>query len=67
MLYVLPVFGKDRNLRSIGGIKVFIIVLIWAGVSVLFPVVNARIPLNINVAIEFLQRFIFVFGFNSSF
>lgn len=59
LLYALPVFNK-KNLRSIAGIKVYVIALIWAGVSVLFPAVNADLEVDLNLTIEFFQRFLFV-------
>src|SRR5690625_3658218 len=37
LLYALPLI-KRKNLRAIRGVKVFVIALIWAGVTVLFPV-----------------------------
>ena len=59
-LYALPVFSKKRNLRTVRGLKVHIISLIWAGVSVLCPVIDAEIVLDRNVALEFIQRYLFV-------
>lgn len=60
LLYALPVFSKRRNLRSISGIKIFIIALVWAGVTVILPVVSAKFSLNVYVLVEFLQRFLLV-------
>lgn len=59
LLYALPFFG-ERNLRTIGGIKIFIIAFIWAGVSVVCPAVNAEAALRGGVLLEFFQRFLFV-------
>lgn len=60
LLYALPVFSKRRNLRSISGIKIFIIALVWAGVTVVLPAVSAELELDLPVWIEFLQRFLLV-------
>ncbi|MGB7785703.1 MAG: hypothetical protein WBL27_06345 [Salinimicrobium sp.] len=60
LLYALPVFSKRRNLRSISGIKIFIIALVWAGVTVILPAVSAGLGLGSLVLIEFLQRFLLV-------
>lgn len=60
LLYALPVFGRQRNLRTVGGIKVFVIAGIWSGVSVLLPFVNAGLPIMPDVGVLLFQRFVFV-------
>ncbi len=60
LLYALPVFGRQRNLRMVGGVKVYIIAGIWSGVSVLLPVIHASLPITSQVGLELFQRFLFV-------
>ena len=60
LLYSLPVFSKRKNLRSVSGIKIFIIALVWAGVTVILPVASANLKFNLFVLVEFLQRFLLV-------
>lgn len=60
LLYALPVFSKKRNLRTISGVKIFIIAFVWAGVTVVLPVISAQKLLDFNVALEFIQRFLLV-------
>lgn len=60
LLYALPVFSKRRNLRSISGIKIFIIALVWAGVTVVLPAASAEVAFDQPVLIAFLQRFLLV-------
>ena len=60
LLYALPVFGNSRNLRSLAGIKIFVIAMVWAGTTVLLPVINAQQLLNQPVLIDFFQRFCMV-------
>lgn len=60
LLYALPVFSKRRNLRSISGIKILIISLVWAGVTVLLPVLQTSYNITEAVTIEFIQRFLFI-------
>lgn len=60
LLYALPVFGNSRNLRSLAGIKIFVIAMVWAGTTVLLPVINAQQLLNQPVLIDFFQRFCLV-------
>ena len=60
VLYALPVFSKRRNLRSISGIKILIISGVWAGVTVLLPVIESSLEINFGIAIEFVQRFLLI-------
>ncbi|HER39826.1 MAG TPA: hypothetical protein ENO10_01225, partial [Salinimicrobium catena] len=60
LFYAMPVFSKRRNLRSISGVKVFIISLVWAGVTVILPVLSGKVEMDQNVPVDFLQRFLFV-------
>ncbi len=60
VLYAVPVFPNKRNLRSVAGIKIFIIGLVWAGATVLVPVVYVKGVFNFDFLIEIIQRFLFV-------
>ncbi|WP_248722159.1 hypothetical protein [Seonamhaeicola sp. ML3] len=51
---------KKQNLRSIGGLKIYLIALVWSGVTVLVPVLNANMQIEQDVIITLLQRYIFV-------
>ena len=59
-LYALPVLSGKKNLRDVAGLKVFVIAFIWAGVTVLFPIVDAGIGVGRSVVLELGQRFLFV-------
>lgn len=59
LFYALPFLG-ERNLRTIGGIKIYLISLIWAGVTVIFPAVNVDTSFSMNLLLEFIQRLLFV-------
>ncbi len=59
-LYVIPIFPNKKNLRSVAGIKIFIIALVWTGTTVFVPVVYAGGNLNFDFSIEMIQRFLFV-------
>lgn len=59
-LYVLPSgFSKNLNLRNLPALKIFVIALSWAGITVLFPLFQYEI-FNEKVLWLFLQRFLFV-------
>lgn len=65
-LYAIPFLpkrlflDKHQNLRSISGLKIYIIALVWSGVTVLLPLLNNYFGLNYDVGITCLQRFLFV-------
>ncbi len=60
VLYVVPVFPNKKNLRSLAGVKIFIIGMIWAGMTVLVPLVHVNGNLDSNFLIEMVQRFLFI-------
>jgi hypothetical protein len=51
---------KHHNLRSIGGLKVYVIALVWTGVTVFLPLYSNGFTINTDVIITAFQRFIFV-------
>ncbi len=61
--YVIPigrVFSSEKTLRTISGIKIFLIAICWAGVTVIFPFIHYDIAITTDMYILFLQRFLFV-------
>jgi len=52
-------FG-DKTLRNIAGVKIYVVGVTWAIITVLLPVVEEDLSLTIDVWIVFLQRFLFV-------
>lgn len=61
LLYILPVFNGNRNLRALPGIKIYVIAIVWAGVTIILPVMGENNFILRDVIIEFLQRFLFAF------
>ncbi|CAZ96618.1 UbiA prenyltransferase family protein [Zobellia galactanivorans] len=59
-LYALPLLPHAKNLRSWGGLKIFIVALVWAGATVILPMLSAEQPMTKDVWVETVQRFIFV-------
>jgi len=60
VLYVLPKrISQSLNLRNLPALKIFIIALSWAGITVLFPLMQFNI-FSEKVLYLFLQRFLFV-------
>lgn len=60
-LYALPVLPKARNLRSWGAVKIFMVALVWAGVTVILPVLTSGITPQWDFWVEAIQRFVLVF------
>jgi hypothetical protein len=59
ILYAYP-FYAGKNLRTLKGTKIYVIALVWAGVTVILPLLTHHC-LNIpDVILEFIQRFLFV-------
>ncbi len=59
-LYAVPVFSKEQNFRNYSGIKIYIVAICWAGVTILLPLMDAEIPLTFTVFLKFVQRFVLV-------
>jgi len=65
-LYAIPFLPKrmymdnQQNLRDISGLKVYVIALVWAGVTVFLPLINNDYTFDTDVYITAMQRFIFV-------
>ncbi|WP_422081675.1 hypothetical protein [Ulvibacterium sp.] len=59
-LYALPVLPKTRNLRSLAGFKIFPVAIVWAGTTVILPVVAEGLNLSWDVWVETIQRFMLV-------
>ena len=66
LLYAIPLLPKrifsigDYNLRSVKGLKVYVIALVWCGVTVFLPLINNRYNIDLDVILTALQRFIYV-------
>lgn len=60
VLYALPVFSRKRTLRSLQGVKIYVIAIVWAGVVVLLPVFQNRLSIGWDELVMTVQRFLFV-------
>ncbi|WP_373516204.1 hypothetical protein [Pricia sp.] len=59
-LYAIPVLPRTKNLRSLGGLKIFVVAMVWAGATVILPVIAAGESISWDVQIETLQRFLLI-------
>jgi 4-hydroxybenzoate polyprenyltransferase len=57
--YAVPLL-KRSSLRNLGGIKIFIVGLVWAGVTVILPVVASKMAFDADIWLTFAQRFFMV-------
>ncbi|MCD8455027.1 hypothetical protein G1K75_11630 [Tenacibaculum finnmarkense] len=61
LLYTVPFFsGFKKNLRSIGYLKIIIVALVWAGITVFLPFFDTRASFSGSLYLLGLQRFLFV-------
>ena len=61
LLYTLPFFPNRKNARNWAGVKIYIVALSWAGVTVGLPVLNAEIAITSDFFLKSIQRFILTF------
>jgi len=59
-LYISPFKIWKLNLRDVPGLKLFLISFTWAGITVLFPIVQNELEISKNIVLLFLERFLFV-------
>src|SRR5690606_4765281 len=60
VLYMIPFSKRKRNIRSLAGVKVLVVALVWTATTVLLPVINADVGIGLNVVLEAVQRFIYI-------
>ncbi|WP_418502178.1 hypothetical protein [Flagellimonas sp.] len=59
-LYAVPFLPSAKNLRSLGGLKIYIVAFVWAGFTVLLPVLDVQMPIGWDFWVLFLQRVLLV-------
>jgi len=65
-LYAIPFLPKrifleeGNNLRAISGLKIYIIAFVWVGITVVLPVVDQGYPLELDIIITVIQRYLYV-------
>lgn len=61
MLYTLPFFPNRKNARNWAGVKIYMVALCWVGITLFLPVINAGMPIDAEILVTGLQRFILIF------
>jgi len=59
-LYTVPFFPKTKNLRNWSGVKIYIVALCWAGITLLLPLIDAGSAITSDVYLKFCQRFLLI-------
>lgn len=61
VLYAVPFLsGFDKNLREVSYLKIIVVAFVWAGFTVLIPLVDVEKSITTNVVLLMLQRFLIV-------
>ena len=63
--YAMPLLPKSnsenqKSLRSVSGLKVYLIAMVWSGVTVVLPIVNNDYGIISDALLSFTQRFIYI-------
>ncbi|MCT8338740.1 hypothetical protein MG296_01620 [Flavobacteriaceae bacterium TK19130] len=59
LFYAIPLLHR-KSLRTISGLKIFIVALVWAGSTVILPAIAAEMLEGANLWVSFFQRFLLV-------
>ncbi len=59
--YAIPIL-QSKNLRKLTGVKILIVAIVWAGVTVIIPLVNESVFIDNSIWLSFIQRTLFVFA-----
>ena len=62
VFYAIPIGYNRSNLRNVATLKLFLIALSWAGVTVVFPLINYEVRFNNDIFIQITQIFLFIIG-----
>lgn len=60
LLYTLPFIPNKKNMRNWSGIKIYLVSFAWVIITVLLPLNEANISVDLHLILISLQRFIFV-------
>jgi len=58
--YAIPFLPSAKSLRSLGGMKVFLVALVWVGCTLLLPIVENGNTLVLNHYLMMGQRFLLI-------
>ncbi|TKD59313.1 hypothetical protein [Flavobacterium sp. ASW18X] len=59
-LYAIPFLPRAKNLRSLGGVKIFLVALVWAGFTLWIPILAECKVFDLTILWLFLQQLVLV-------
>lgn len=59
VFYAVP-FLNRRSLRTLSGVKIFVVAVVWAGITVIIPWVAVNEYFDADIGISFVQRILLV-------
>jgi 4-hydroxybenzoate polyprenyltransferase len=62
LAYVLPFFGNRKRLRDFNQIKIFLIAIVWAWVTVVLPAMSTGSAWTGAICLMFIERALFAFA-----
>jgi len=62
LAYVIPFLGTNRRLRDVNHIKIFMVAIVWAWVTVLLPALEYEMNFDKNLLLMILERALFIFA-----
>lgn len=60
--YVLPLLGNKKRLRDLNHIKIFLVAIVWAWVSVLLPALQYEQVIDSSIFVMAIERALFIFA-----
>ena len=61
LAYVVPFLGRQRRLRDINHIKIYLIAVVWAFVTVVLPSLALQQAFSLSISLMALERALFIF------
>jgi len=61
LAYVIPFLGNRKRLRDVNHVKIYLVAIVWAFVTVLLPAMELRKATTLPAVIMFIERAFFIF------
>lgn len=60
--YVLPILGNKKRLRDLNDIKIFLVAIVWAWITILLPAIEYGLLPYQGIVLTFIERVLFIFA-----
>ncbi|MFT4664419.1 MAG: 4-hydroxybenzoate polyprenyltransferase [Polaribacter sp.] len=61
LAYVIPFLGNKKRLRDVNHVKIYLIAIVWAFVTVVLPALELKQATTLPVLLMFIERVFFIF------